>query len=546
MIGRIALIVAAALCAGPAAAATFGLVVGANDYLAENHLDGAVDDAKDIAQALKKYGAQDIITLFDREVTKAAVVQGYDKLLAEAKSGDTLVFSYAGHGSQAPERIKGSEADGLDEFFLLPGFDRSRPETMGEIVLDDEIHAWMERANEKGVKVILVADSCHSGGMMRAVNVKYRFAPAVKVPVGLDSEDAAKGANITEDQLPNAMFFSASLESQLTPELHIDGASRGALSYAFSRALEGKADDNKDGKVSKAELESYVVATVENYAEMLQTPVIRPRDAGLSDDTVFQLGQAPAAPSPNTNGSNNPAPSSNQNPNKPNPPNNPVAAADVAVPDVPFSVVNGPSIKLDGVSPGNGSSYRWNAVTKQFLSPLGDIVGTCIQPGQLQQVVDKFRVVEMLRHEAVSRTGTISIEPSKPLYVAHDQIALAAPQWPEPSAVVFDLANTGEVQFMGESKGNQTGGINIGNTSVIEPYGADHLVVMSLKTKTSNLAIFLKGRPAPTTTQLLGLLPLLLKGQDARIAVQSLYTAAAPQRSNAAGQLQAQEAASCP
>jgi hypothetical protein len=46
-----------------------------------------------------------------------------------------------------------------------------------ERILDDEVFGWMQEADKKGVKVVFVADSCHSGGMERsasAFGVRFR------------------------------------------------------------------------------------------------------------------------------------------------------------------------------------------------------------------------------------------------------------------------------------------------------------------------------------------------------------------------------------
>ncbi len=99
---------AAATLAGvaPAEAADrlFGLVVGIDDYLGTvNDLQGAVNDATGIADALKKAGADDVRFLTDGAATKAAIEKNWNDLVAEAGPGDTIVFSYAGHGGQEPQ-----------------------------------------------------------------------------------------------------------------------------------------------------------------------------------------------------------------------------------------------------------------------------------------------------------------------------------------------------------------------------------------------------------------------------------------------------------
>ena len=108
-----------------------GVVIGIDKYpkLGErNQLFGAVNDAKDIAKAMKEAGANDVRLLTDGEATKAAIEGTWRDLVAISRPGDTLVFSYAGHGSQEPEPPgRNGEADGLNENFLLGGFAPTAP-----------------------------------------------------------------------------------------------------------------------------------------------------------------------------------------------------------------------------------------------------------------------------------------------------------------------------------------------------------------------------------------------------------------------------------
>ena len=156
----------------------FGLVIGINDYIGErNDLEGAVNDAQDIAESLEKAGARKIVTLLDGEATKDAIESSWKKIVALSAKGDTIIFSFAGHGSQEPEpKGRGAEEDGKNENFLLGGFEVEGEGTRERIV-DDEIFDWLKEADAKGVRVVFVADSCHSGSMhrsARADTVRFR------------------------------------------------------------------------------------------------------------------------------------------------------------------------------------------------------------------------------------------------------------------------------------------------------------------------------------------------------------------------------------
>ncbi|MBC8013235.1 MAG: caspase family protein [Methyloceanibacter sp.] len=169
--GALALSLVLAAASPAAGAELYGLVIGVDDYVGTaNDLDGAVNDANDVAQALDRLGAREVIRLVNEDASKDRIVAGWGALLAKAKAGDTIVFSYAGHGSQEPEPPgRHGEADGRNENFLLGAYQPSGPGTRERIV-DDEIFEWMKQADDKRVRVVLVADSCHSGGMERSAS----------------------------------------------------------------------------------------------------------------------------------------------------------------------------------------------------------------------------------------------------------------------------------------------------------------------------------------------------------------------------------------
>ena len=93
-----------AVAAPASAAELYGLVVGIDDYVGEgNDLDGAANDAADVAQSLTRAGAKEVVRLVNAEATKERIFAAWEDLTAKAQPGDTIVFTYAGHGSQEPE-----------------------------------------------------------------------------------------------------------------------------------------------------------------------------------------------------------------------------------------------------------------------------------------------------------------------------------------------------------------------------------------------------------------------------------------------------------
>lgn len=112
-------------------------------------------DARDMA-ALAQAAGMKPKTLMTKNATRAkalAAIRGAAKTL---KNGDFFFLSYSGHGGQI-EDVSGEEDDKLDETWCL--FD-------GELI-DDELYLELSRF-AKGVRVVVLSDSCHSGTVTRA------------------------------------------------------------------------------------------------------------------------------------------------------------------------------------------------------------------------------------------------------------------------------------------------------------------------------------------------------------------------------------------
>ena len=221
----LAVIIFMVIAAPAGAGELYGLVVGIDDYVeTANDLDGAANDANDIAKSLTGAGAKEVVRLINDDASKDGIVAAWEGLVAKAKAGDTIVFSYAGHGGQEPEpKGRHDEADGLNENFLLGRFIPVGPATR-ERILDDEVFGWMQEADKKGVKVVFVADSCHSGGMERSASapgVRFRKMDTPTIAGDQLKLPPPEISKLTEDDFANVTFVGAVAEDKLTPEVTI-------------------------------------------------------------------------------------------------------------------------------------------------------------------------------------------------------------------------------------------------------------------------------------------------------------------------------------
>ncbi|MHA7772588.1 caspase family protein [Roseibium sp. M-1] len=270
--------------AAPATAGQWrALVIGVDAYENVAPLKGAVNDARDIADTLKAAGVSDLTTLYDAAASRQAVLTAWENLVERADQDDVLVLSYAGHGAQEPEWVKGSEEDGLDEVFILSGFDLNAPGN-GERLRDDDIAAMLLAAG--GRSVLVLADSCHSGTMTRSIDPRIKRLGTRLVGLPPFENDVLRSsplppflAKVEADtsatdmqELPNVVYVGATVDGQVIPELQIAGEPRGALSWAFARGVEGRADLDKDGGISMEELSLFLRETVRIATEGRQSP----------------------------------------------------------------------------------------------------------------------------------------------------------------------------------------------------------------------------------------------------------------------------------
>jgi len=280
----------------PDGAAVRALVIGIDDYQHVRKLKGAVADATDIVTSLKSMGVGDVVVLTNTQADRASVLREISSLVERTKNNDLIFLSIAGHGTQEPERVKGSEPDGMENVFLLPGFETT-PTGSVERVLGSEFNHFIRQFELRGAKVIFVADTCHGGGMVRDIDPRAAEMSFRQVPRYTLLVDELKPVSDSNDpkselDLDHTAFLAAVDRYTKAPEVRIPGIDglRGALSYAIARAVEGSADINHDGKVTLKELFSNVRQVVYQLSDQRQNIVTISSPPQTPDtDIAFEL-----------------------------------------------------------------------------------------------------------------------------------------------------------------------------------------------------------------------------------------------------------------
>jgi hypothetical protein len=112
-------------------------------------------DARDMAALAKAAGMKPKV-LMTAQATRKNTFTAIRAAAKQLKSGDLFFLTYSGHGGQVDD-VTGEEDDKLDETWCL--FDAE--------LIDDELYLELSRF-ARGVRVIVLSDSCHSGTAVRA------------------------------------------------------------------------------------------------------------------------------------------------------------------------------------------------------------------------------------------------------------------------------------------------------------------------------------------------------------------------------------------
>jgi hypothetical protein len=235
------------------------LLVGINDYSASRiaplapsgpgpaagrqwpSLTGAVNDVNAIGEMLTLlYGFQrsDILTLTDQSATRAAMLQALQQQLVEpAAPGDVFFFYYAGHGSQVRNSLS-DEPDLLDESLVPADSLRGAPD-----IRDKELRPLFNRILDRGARLTVLLDSCHSGSGARGLPT----GAAVRgvAPDLRDIRDGRGGGPRPENR--GALVITAAEDFGDAHEIKEEGQMHGAFSAAWMHAMR----DASPGEMAK-------------------------------------------------------------------------------------------------------------------------------------------------------------------------------------------------------------------------------------------------------------------------------------------------------
>lgn len=276
-------------------ASLYALLVGINDYPQPVPcLRGCINDIDMLAGYLQDRGATEQIqlhirTLKNNEATRQGIVQAFREHLGQAQAGDYVLFAYSGHGSQedAPPELWHLEPDRLNETLVC--WD-SRLENNWDLA-DKELAKLIAEVAEKGPKITVILDCCHSGSGSRPLNTRYVEPDRRRRPIesylwaaGTDT----RSAEAPLKSMPQGRHVLLAACRDLETAKENFAKKRGAFSYFLLETLSQAAGNLSYREVFKR-THALITAQVPN-----QTPQLEATDPDDLDLPFLGIGKASA------------------------------------------------------------------------------------------------------------------------------------------------------------------------------------------------------------------------------------------------------------
>ena len=245
-----------------------GCAYGRCELGAFDNLDGAVNDAEAMADLLTspKFGfaAEDVVLLTNpdpvrpwpgvvilpaAQTSRDGILAAMQKYLVDVpQRGDTVVFYAASHGSLRINS-KGNKLTVLVNGKYVHADSTLVPAdayTGGYDVRDREMTRIFNASLDKGIRLTVIFDSCHSGGISRGIGPKYR-----ERMLPFDPRDIAEAPDLLSDKQPRpapterkdnpALVLSAAQQDQTAKEMPLSATvtePHGAFTAALIEALQ--------------------------------------------------------------------------------------------------------------------------------------------------------------------------------------------------------------------------------------------------------------------------------------------------------------------
>jgi Caspase domain len=495
------------------------ILIGIDGYRHIKPLKGAAADARDIEAMLRASGAADLKILLNEEVDRVTILREFESLVARSKPDDTVFIALAGHGALEPERVKGSQPDGKDMVFLLTRFDPSDRQRASEKILHAEFNHFIKLFEDKGARVIFVADTCSGGELAREVDTRaeemsYRSVSYTYVGDELHAVSTPADALLSPRDFQRSIFLAAADKQSKVPEIHIPGVGyRGALSYAVARAFEGAADLNGDGQLTVQEFLSYVrQVTYQLSDERQQIVTFHPGPVDSQKDVLVRFARgirvlavgeaAPGGMGILQIGGLTLVPVTSETQSIPSVQVFPQVKSSARLSEIkdPIRVasLDGQSARLAGLT--SNTAYEvvnrnsnpdlvWDPSSRDVVSG-GDIVAHNVDHDDLSVIIDRMAAIRWFKLRSAKAPQEMRVFPNDTLHRKSEQVEIAIYGLAGRSLILFNIAGDGTLQFiypLGSDPPMIENSEHRITLQVREPFGADQIVSVSATQRQTDL-----------------------------------------------------------
>jgi hypothetical protein len=222
------------------------VLIGINRYTSWPNLEFAVNDAKSVRDKLTVMGFDKIVTIFDKDATRARIMRVLaDDLPGMMTEDDCLLVYFAGHG--ATEEL----SDNGKEGYLIP-VDGDDENYRGTGISMSSVHEMIKRYRSK--HILFVFDSCYSGlGLMRS---------------GAKTDKKATGFIKSMAKKPVSLILTAGGKDEQAGE----AKGHGIFTRSFLDALNGKAPLAENGFILASDVAQQVRKRVFDLSHGKQIP----------------------------------------------------------------------------------------------------------------------------------------------------------------------------------------------------------------------------------------------------------------------------------
>lgn len=193
------------------------LLIGINYYETQYKLSGCITDVESLNNKFcSSYDIKMITDLTNKKPTRSVILSEFTALLESANSGDTVLFTFSGHGSHTTD-LNREEIDGQDEMIISSDL---------QYIIDDDFKTIIHQKLKTGATLIALFDSCHSGTIL---DLKYSY-PSYTTSVSTSLN--------TIDTNGNVILISGCLDNQTSAEADIvEGKVSGAMTWSLLETL---------------------------------------------------------------------------------------------------------------------------------------------------------------------------------------------------------------------------------------------------------------------------------------------------------------------